>query len=248
MSFAESNKKFAKLQNEFRQLSYQNYKKIKNPANPRKEMKFDFKSQNLSLDYLTIRINNLTNMQEVNLLANYFVNIGYNSTLKTSLWSKTAIQYHYHLENRPEHSICFTVSNAFWFGTAISFNGRAAKHFYIRMKEEKLKLETIWDILKLDVADIKLSRFDLNYFRPGDESSEEIENFFRLIYQKRPPSMRVKITKERGSDGNEILLIWVGGRKSQNCYRIYQKKNGRYVWQFLFRIEFVYLRITLFNI
>ena len=185
-----------------------------------KENRLSFESENLVVHWLEISIEGLYDLEEIQVLANYFdKKLEFNSTFRES--DKRVSQS---LISRPENkfNVLFVQTCLkYWSGTKLIFSGENGAHFYKLVQQNKVN----WKILKL--GSLTLSRFDVYYFEKINDSDESSVKYFlqdcvkNLEEKRKNISYSLSYGKKRGG-----YLLRIGSRQSSKHLRIYQKRNG----------------------
>jgi len=173
-----------------------------------------FRTELLKVDYITF---NLTKLFEADIqeLATYFQNLGFNSFLKAKETSQSSQIIYTSNYSKKEFQLHFIFTLPYQKDMMqIQFPGGSANHFYKLIKQKKIPWE------KLTKFDIVLSRFDLVYERrnkPNDKISptEFINSSFGEFQDLHPFK---NLLAERNRKG---LLFKIGHRKGRRHYRIY---------------------------
>ena len=137
--------------------------------------KFTFQSQNLIVDYITFKFQDLDNLHQSR-IAKYLFQLGFNS-FDVDKKYRDSIQTRIQTNYKNQHQIQFVVNvSSYWNGVCVAFPGNSAALFYQLSKEKKID----WNLF--DSANI--NRFDLNYIRPIDPSQErQVVDFFKQSEQ-----------------------------------------------------------------
>ena len=186
----------------------------------------NFQSENLVVDYISFNIKGSIDSKTIAKISTYlYQSFGFNSIIAKKFnykWKSKYLNYDHknrfnvsfrHHEYHPE-------SKSFWVGTKINFSGNNAAQIYKIIKAQKFD----WSIF--EPYTLKLSRFDLCYFRktkPNDKE-ETLKLFFNKCYQKICAKSKRNIAEYKQNSQGSILRI--GNRKSPNYSRIYQRSNG----------------------
>ena len=182
--------------------------------------KLNFETEKLVVHWLEISIEGLYDLEEIQVLANYFdKKLGFNSTFRES--DKRVSQS---LINQPENKFnVLFVRNClkYWSGTKLIFSGENGTNFYKLVQQNKVN----WKILKS--GSLTLSRFDLYYFEKINNSDESSVKYFlqdcvkNLEEKRKNISYSLSYQKKKGG-----YLLRIGSRQSSKHLRIYQKRNG----------------------
>ena len=187
--------------------------------------KLTFESQNLVVDYISFNIQgSIKTSINPKSIANYlFQNFGFNSNIAIGRDGKEKSLFY---DNRNQHRLSFRQYEynpefkSFWEGTIIHFSGKNAAQFYKIIQSQNFD----WNIFQ--PYRLKLSRFDLCYFRETKitEQKADLELFLNKCYQKTFARSKKNIAKY--TRNNQGLILRIGSRKSSNYYRIYQTRDG----------------------
>ena len=155
-----------------------------------KENKLTFQSQNLIVDYITFKFQDLDNLHQTK-IANYLFKLGFNSYKESGKLAKP-IKEPILVNFKNQFEVCFVGDNPYWGGTLLHFSGFNATRFYFFAKEEKID----WTIFSSAV----LSRFDLyfelNYKTAYEASAREfLQNCQKNIKQTNKNTSFEKIGK-----------------------------------------------------
>ena len=183
--------------------------------------KLNFKSENLTVDWIGFNIQGLVNIKQVKQIAEYLLlNFGFNSTFAIGPNGKQETLF---FNSKNKYQVYFRVyrySDIYWDGLKIDFSGNNAAQVYQFIQEQKLD----WNIFQL--SNLSLSRFDLFYFREikSNHKKRQLKTFITDIIAKRDNKYKKSnLNYERDTKG---YILRIGNRKSSNFYRIYQTKNG----------------------
>ena len=183
--------------------------------------KLNFKSENLTVDWIGFNIQGLVDIKQVKQIAEYlFLNFGFNSTFaigpngkQETLFSNSKNKYQVYIR-------VYRYSDIYWDGLKIDFSGNNAAQVYKFIQEQKLD----WNIFQL--SNLSLSRFDLCYFREIklNQKKGQLNRFITNIIDKIGNKYKKNnLNYDRSTKG---YILRIGNRKSSNFYRIYQTKNG----------------------
>ena len=122
-----------------------------------KENNLSFETEKLVVDWLEISIEGLYDLEEIQVLANYFdKKLEFNSTFRESA-KRVSQSLISHPENK--FNVLFVQTCLkYWSGTKLIFSGENGAYFYKLVQQKKVN----WKILKL--GSLTLSRFDVYYF------------------------------------------------------------------------------------
>ena len=133
--------------------------------------KLTFESENLVVHWLEISIEGLYDLEEIQVLANYFnKKLEFNSTFRESdkRVSQSLISHHKNKFNVLFVRTCLK----YWSGTKLIFSGENGTHFYKLVQQNKVNCK----ILKL--GSLTLSRFDVYYLEKINYSDENSVKYF----------------------------------------------------------------------
>ena len=178
-----------------------------------KENKFTFKSENLVVDYITFKFQDLNNLHQLR-IAKYLFQLGFNSYQQSGKLAKP-IKEPILVNFKNQFEVCFVGDNPYWGGTLLHFSGFNATRFYFFAKEEKID----WTIFSSAV----LSRFDL-YFEPNYKTADKASaREFLQNCQKNIKQTNKNTSLEKNRKG---WILKIGNRKSNHYFRIYETKNS----------------------
>jgi hypothetical protein len=127
-----------------------------------KQNKFTFQSQNIVVDYITFKFQDLDNLHQTK-IANYLFQLGFNSYKESGKLAEP-IKEPIFVHSTNQFQVCFVGENSYWRGTLLHFFGINATRFYFFAKEEIIDC-TIF-------SSSVLSRFDL-YFEPNYKTADK---------------------------------------------------------------------------
>ena len=143
--------------------------------------KLNFKSENLTVDWIGFNIQGLVDIKQVKQIAEYLLlNFGFNSTFaigpngkQETLFSNSKNKYQVYIR-------VYRYSDIYWDGLKIDFSGNNAAQVYKFIQEQKLD----WNIFQL--SNLSLSRFDLCYFQKikSSHKKEQLRRFITDIIAK----------------------------------------------------------------
>ena len=102
-----------------------------------KQNKLSFESENLVVDYISFKFQDLKDWKEKE-LASYLLKLGFNC-YKESGKLRKPIKIPIFIGLKNIHEACFVVDNPYWQGTVVTFSGLSAKFFYMLLQEKKLR-------------------------------------------------------------------------------------------------------------
>jgi ribosomal protein S24E len=178
-----------------------------------KENKLNFESENLVVDYITFKFQDLDNLHQTR-IANYLFKLGFNSYKESGKLGKP-IKESILVNFKNQFEVCFVADNLYWGGTLLNFSGFNATRFYFFAKEQIID----WTIFSSAV----LSRFDL-YFEPNYKTADKtsVREFLQNC-QKNIKQTNKKTSLEKNRNG---WIFKIGNRKSNHYFRIYETKNS----------------------
>jgi len=185
-----------------------------------KENNLSFETEKLVVDWLEISIEGLYDLEEIQVLANYFdKKLEFNSTFRESA-KRVSQSLISHPENK--FNVLFVQTCLkYWSGTKLIFSGENGAYFYKLVQQKKVN----WKILKL--GSLTLSRFDVYYFEKIYDSDKSSVKYFlqdcveNLEEKRKNISYSLSYQKRKGG-----YLLRIGSRQSSKHLRIYQKRNG----------------------
>ena len=93
---------------------------------------WNFQSQNLVVDYLTFKFQDLDNLHQTK-IANYLLKLGFNSYKESGKLAKP-IKEPILVNSKNQFQVCFVGDNPYWDGTLLHFSGLNASRFYFLAK------------------------------------------------------------------------------------------------------------------
>ena len=174
--------------------------------------KFTFQSQNLIVDYITFKFQDLDNLQQT-IITKYLLKLGFNSYQQSGKLAQP-IKESLRFSSKNQFEVSFVTDNAYWQDTLLNFPGLNTNHFYTLVKSKSID----WRIFSSTV----LSRVDL-YFSRHNKTDDQIEviEFLHDCYRK-INLRKNNVSLEKNQRG---LILKIGSRKSNHYSRIYQNKN-----------------------
>ena len=178
-----------------------------------KQNNLTFQSQNLIVDYITFKFQDLDNLNQTR-IAKYLFQLGFNSSQESGKLTKP-IKEPILVNSKNKFQVSFVADNSYWGGTLLHFSGTSATRFYLFSKEQIID----WTIFSSTV----LSRFDLYYYRENKKQDKiSSTNFLDNCYKKlKQTNKNVSLEKNRKG-----FILKIGNRKSNQYSRIYQTKQG----------------------
>ncbi len=172
-----------------------------------------FKSENLVVDYIRFKFQDLDNLHQTR-IANYLFKLEFNSYKESGKLAKP-IKESILVSSKNKFEVCFVGDNPYWDGTLLHFSRLNATRFYFFLKEQIID----WTIFSSAV----LSRFDL-YFERNYKTAEKISGReFLQNCQKNLKQTNKNSSLEKNRKG---WILKIGNRKSNHYFRIYEKKNS----------------------
>lgn len=175
--------------------------------------KLSFESENLVVDYISFKFQDLGNLHQT-IIAKYLFQLGFNSYKESNKLAKP-IKESILVSSKNKFEVCFVGDNPYWNGTLLHFSGRNATRFYFFSKEQRID----WTIFSSAI----FSRFDL-YFERNYKTADKISGReFLQNCQKNLEQTNKNISLEKNRKG---WILKIGNRKSNHYFRIYETKNS----------------------
>ena len=174
--------------------------------------KLTFKDENLTVDWIGFKFQNLDNFTQTK-LAEYLFNIGFNSYQESGKLAKP-VKESIFASSKNKFQVLFVNEAPYWEGTSVQFSGMNASFFYSLIK---LKLIN-WKLFSSAI----LGRFDLNYLRKNKTHDKISARQFLENCQRKLMQTNKNSSLEKNSKG---LILKIGTRRSNNYSRIYEGKN-----------------------
>ena len=114
-----------------------------------------FKSENLTVDWIGLKFQNLDNFTQTE-LAKYLFKIGFNSYQESGKLAKPVKEAIF-VSSKNKFQVLFVYEAPYWKGTYVHFSGASATFFYSLVKQTLINREFFSSAI--------LGRFDLNYVR-----------------------------------------------------------------------------------
>lgn len=174
--------------------------------------KLTFESQNLVVDYITFKFQQLEDSTKIK-IGNYLFKFGFNSYQEAGKLTKP-IKESILVNSKNKFEVCFVGENSYWDGTLLHFSGPNANLFYNLVKKKLID----WRIFSSGI----LCRFDL-YFSRNNKIKDKISvrEFFENSHRKIKQTNK-NVSFDKNSKG---LILKIGSRRSNHYSRIYQAKN-----------------------
>ena len=174
--------------------------------------KLSFKDENLNVDWIGFKFQNLDNFAQTK-LAEYLLKIGFNSYQESGKLAKP-IKESIFVSSKNKFQVLFIHEAPYWKGTSVYFSGASATFFYSLVKQTSIN----WEFFSSAI----LGRFDLNYVRKEKTDDKISVRQFLENCQTKLMQTNKNISLEKNSKG---LILKIGTRRSNNYSRIYQGKN-----------------------
>lgn len=175
--------------------------------------KFTFESQNLVVDWISFKFQDLDNPTIIN-IANYLFNIGFNSYQQSGKLAKP-IKESIQVSLNNQFEVLFVKEGPYWQGVILQFSGSNATRFYTLIQEELVS----WELFSSTI----LGRFDIYYSRENKRYEKtSVADFFEDCHRKLKQTNK-NVTFEKNTKG---LILKIGNRRSNHFYRIYEGKNS----------------------
>lgn len=179
--------------------------------------RFTFKSEEINVDYISFKILNLTNNDEIDKICDAFrQRYGYDSSIVyEETEQKIKDKHSYSTENKifVKHW-----KKPSWKGCIVCFPGLTGKHFYNLIKREGIP----WKIFRVQRDRIQLNRIDLVFQQPWTAQNtydlKKIEDYFSNQLK------RNRVGKLEKYDHGKVLTL--GTREGVNFHRIYPNEGG----------------------
>ena len=174
--------------------------------------KFTFESENLVVDWIGFKFQDLDNFAQTK-LAKYLFKIGFNSYQESGKLSKP-VKESIFVSSKNKFQVLFVYEAPYWKGTYVQFSSASAACFYSLVKQNLINREFFSSAI--------LGRFDLNYVRKNKtDDTTSVRQFLQKCQTKRTQTNK-NISLEKNSKG---IILKIGTRRSNNYSRIYQGKN-----------------------
>ena len=174
--------------------------------------KLTFKDENITVDWIGFKFQNLDNFAQTK-LAEYLFKIGFNSYQESGKLAKP-IKESILVSSKNKFQVLFVHEAPYWKGTSVYFSGASATFFYSLVKQTSIN----WEFFSSAI----LGRFDLNYVRKSKTDDKISVRQFLQNCQTKLMQTNKNISLEKNSKG---LILKIGTRRSNNYSRIYQGKN-----------------------
>ena len=174
--------------------------------------KLTFKDENITVDWIGFKFQNLDNFAQTK-LAEYLFKIGFNSYEESGKLAKP-IKESILVSSKNKFQVLFVHEAPYWKGTFVYFSGASATFFYSLVKQTSIN----WEFFSSAI----LGRFDLNYARKNKTDDKISVRQFLQNCQTKLMQTNKNISLEKNSKG---LILKIGTRRSNNYSRIYQGKN-----------------------
>ena len=174
--------------------------------------KLTFKDENLTVDWIGFKFQNLDNFTQTK-LAEYLFNIGFNSYQESGKLAKP-VKESIFVSSKNKFQVLFVNEAPYWEGTSVQFSGMNAAFFYSLIKRKLIN----WKLFSYAI----LGRFDLNYLRKNKTHDKISARQFLENCQRKLMQTNKNISLEKNSKGR---ILKIGTRRSNNYSRIYEGKN-----------------------
>ena len=174
--------------------------------------KLTFKDENLTVDWIGFKFQNLDNFAQTK-LAEYLFKIGFNSYQESGKLAKPIKEFIL-VSSKNKFQVLFVHEAPYWKGTSVYFSGASATFFYSLVKQTSIN----WEFFSSAI----LGRFDLNYVRKNKTDDKISVRQFLENCQTKLMQTNKNISLEKNLKG---LILKIGTRRSNNYSRIYQGKN-----------------------
>ena len=174
--------------------------------------KLTFKDENITVDWIGFKFQNLDNFAQTK-LAEYLFKIGFNSYQESGKLAKPIKEFIL-VSSKNKFQVLFVHEAPYWKGTSVYFSGASATFFYSLVKQTSIN----WEFFSSAI----LGRFDLNYVRKNKTDDKISVRQFLENCQTKLMQTNKNISLEKNSKG---LILKIGTRRSNNYSRIYQGKN-----------------------
>ena len=176
------------------------------------QTKFTFESENLTVDWIGFKFQDLDNFAQTK-LAKYLFKIGFNSYQESGKLAKP-VKESIFVSSNNKFQVLFVYEAPYWKGTYVQFSGANATCFYSLLKQNLINREFFSSAI--------LGRFDLNYIRKNKtDDSISVRHFLQKCQTKRTQTNK-NISLDKNSKG---FLLKIGTRRSNTYSRIYEGKN-----------------------
>jgi len=175
--------------------------------------KFSFESENLVVDYITFKFQDLEDSTKTK-IANYLFKIGFNSYQESGKLAKP-IKEPIQVNFNNKFEVLFVKDGPYWQGTTLQFSGSNAFVFYAFVQKNLID----WTIFSSGV----LSRFDLYYSQTNKRDDKISTREFLENSQRKLNRRGRNVSLEKNSKG---FILKIGNRRSNNYFRVYQGKNS----------------------
>jgi hypothetical protein len=177
-----------------------------------KQDKLSFKSENLAVDWISFKFQELEN-PSCEIVVNYLFELGFNSYQingKLANPTKEAIR----VNSKNKFKVIFVKEGPYWNGTILQFSGKNALFFYICIQKRLVP----WKIFSSAI----LNRFDLCYSRNKKVKDKVSVEDFLSDCQKKILKTTKNVSLDRNTKG---LILKIGNRRTNSYSRIYETEN-----------------------
>ena len=183
-----------------------------------KQNKLTFQSQNLVVDYITFKFQDLDNLHQIR-IAKYLFQLGFNS-FDVDKKYRDPIQTRIQINSKNQHQIQFVVNvSSYWNGVCVSFPGNSAALFYQLSKQKKID----WNLSDSAL----INRFDLNYIRSIQPSQErQVADFFKQSEE----TIHFKGINAHINSTTKDLSLKIASKRSNRSAKIYDVgRKGKFL-------------------
>ena len=174
--------------------------------------KLTFKDENLTVDWIGFKFQNLDNFTQTK-LAQYLFNIGFNSYQESGKLAKP-VKESIFVSSKNKFQVLFVNEAPYWEGTSVQFSGMNAAFFYSLIKRKLIN----WKLFSYTI----LGRFDFNYLRKNKTHDKISVRQFLENCQRKLMQTNKNISLEKNSKGR---ILKIGTRRNNNYSIIYEGKN-----------------------
>jgi hypothetical protein len=174
--------------------------------------KLTFKDENLTVDWIGFKFQNLDNFHQTR-IAKYLFQLGFNSYQESGKLAKP-VKESIFVSSDNKFQVLFVNEAPYWKGTSVQFSGTNAAFFYSLIKRKLIN----WKFFPSAI----LGRFDLNYLRKNKTDDKISASQFLENCQRKLMQTNKNISLEKNSKGP---ILKIGTRRSNNYSRIYEGKN-----------------------
>ena len=159
--------------------------------------KLSFQSENLVVDYISFKFQDLKDWKEKE-LASYLLKLGFNC-YKESGKLRKPIKEPILVNSKNQFQVCFVGDNPYWGGTLFHFSGLNATRFYFFSKEQRID----WTVFSSGI----LNRVDLYYSRTNKTDDKiSVREFFENCHKQLTQTNK-NVSFDKNSKG---LILKIG--------------------------------------